>query len=262
VPGFAAAARIHLVETSPRLREIQEATLSSTGMPIAWHRRVEDLPPGPLIVVANEFFDSLPIRQFRWGGGGWAERVIGIDAEGELAFLYRPVEQRPLAAPLPEGAIIEISPVATAIMKALCERIAKTGGAALIIDYGSDRPGHGDTFQAVRVHEYADPLSAPGETDLTAHVDFPALAKAAADAGAQSRPLLAQGEFLNRLGLAARAERLAAGKDEATGEAIRTAAERLAGSKTMGGLFKVLAVSAPGLALPVLDTAPPSRRAD
>jgi NADH dehydrogenase [ubiquinone] 1 alpha subcomplex assembly factor 7 len=254
-PSFADAVNVHLIETSPRLRQIQAATLSSAGARIAWHARVEDLPPGPLILVANEFFDSLPVRQFRWGADGWSERMVGIDAEGRLAFVYRPVEQRPLAAPLPEGAIIETSPAATRIMTNLAARIAATDGTAVVIDYGSDRPGHGDTFQAVRAHEYADPLTAPGETDLTAHVDFPALAKAAADAGARPRPLLAQGEFLDRLGLAARAEALAAGKDEATREAIHIAADRLAGVKSMGGLFKVLAVGAPGLVLPVFDQA-------
>lgn len=255
VPDFAEAARLHLIETSPRLRQIQEATLSSAGVRITWHSRIENLPPGPLIVVANEFFDSLPVRQFRWGGDGWSERMVGIDAEGGLAFLYRPVEQRPLAAPLPEGAIIETSPAASQIMRMLAARTAAAGGAALVIDYGSERPGHGDSFQAVRAHEYADPLIAPGETDLTAHVDFAALAKAAADAGALPRPLLTQGEFLNRLGLGARVEALSAGKDDATREALQIAADRLAGENSMGDLFKVLAVGAPGLPLPAFDQA-------
>jgi NADH dehydrogenase [ubiquinone] 1 alpha subcomplex assembly factor 7 len=253
VPGFADAAKVHLVETSPRLMEIQAATLSSAGAPITWHKGIEDLPPGPLIVIANEFFDSLPVRQFRWSADGWAERMVGVDAEGELAFDYRPVEQRPLAAALPEGAIIETSPAATAIMTALAARIAASGGAGLVIDYGSDRPGHGDTFQAVRAHEYADPLVAPGETDLTAHVDFPALAKAAADAGALPRAVLTQGTFLKRLGLETRVEALSANKDDATREALRIAADRLSGEKTMGELFKVLAVGSPGLALAAFD---------
>lgn len=252
-PDFAEAARVHLVETSPRLREIQQETLLSAGVQITWHLRVEDLPPGPTIVLANEFFDALPVRQFRWDGENWAERMVGIDPEGKLAFLYRSVEQRPLAARLPEGAIIETSPAAGEVMTTLASRIAAHGGAALVIDYGSDHPGHGDTFQAVRTHEYADPLAAPGETDLTAHVDFPALAKAAANAGALPRAPLTQGEFLNRLGLKARAEALAAGKDDATREAIRVASDRLSDEKTMGDLFKVLGVGAPGLALPTFD---------
>ena len=253
VPGFAASAHIHLVETSPRLRQIQEKTLGVTGSPISWHTRIDELPPGPMIVIANEFFDALPIRQFQWIGGKWAERMIGIDAEGKLAFGLRPVDQRPLAAPLPDGAIIETSPTATAIMATLAKRFVDSGGAALVIDYGASRPGYGDTFQAVRSHEYTDPLAAPGETDLTAHVDFAALAKSATDAGALPRPLLTQGDFLNRLGLAARAEALAAGKDEETQQTVKSAAERLAGPKTMGELFKVLAIGAPDLALPAFD---------
>jgi NADH dehydrogenase [ubiquinone] 1 alpha subcomplex assembly factor 7 len=140
-------------------------------------------------------------------------------------------------------------------MKTLATRIASSGGALLAIDYGSDRPGYGDTLQAVREHQYADPLAAPGEADLTAHVDFASLSKAAAAAGAYPRPVTSQGAFLERLGLAARAEALAAGKDDAAREAVRAAAERLAGPRAMGELFKVLAVGAPGLALPALDQA-------
>jgi NADH dehydrogenase [ubiquinone] 1 alpha subcomplex assembly factor 7 len=253
VPGFADAAKVHLVETSPRLRDIQMKTLSSAGVPVTWHASIDDLPTGPLIVVANEFFDALPVRQFRWNGDGWSERVVTVDADSKLLFSYQPVEQRAPAALLPEGAIIETSPLATAIMKSLAARIAKTGGASLVIDYGSDQTGHGDTFQAVRAHQYSDPLAAPGEADLTAHVDFPALAKAAAEAGAQPRSPISQGEFLMRLGLAARAEALAAGKDDATREAIRIAAERLVGREAMGTLFKAFAVGTPGLALPAFD---------
>ena len=253
VPDFAAAAKVHLVETSPRLREIQEATLAASGARIVWHARIEDLPAGPAIVIANEFFDALPIRQFRWGRDGWSERLIGIGDDGALAFQFRRVEQRPLATPLPDGAIIETSPAATAIMSNLATRIAASGGAALVIDYGSERPGHGDTFQAVRAHRYTDPLAAPGEADLTAHVDFSSLAKTAADAGARPRPLLTQGEFLNRLGLATRADALATGKHESVRVSIEQAVERLSGANGMGNLFKVLAVGAPGLALPAFD---------
>jgi SAM-dependent MidA family methyltransferase len=253
MPDFTSAARVHLVETSARLRAIQEKTLAAAGTPVAWHAGVEELPPGPMIVLANEFFDALPIRQFRWGEEGWAERMIGLDVEGNLAFGLRPVDQRPLARPLPDGAVVEASPAANAIMTAIGARIAEAGGAALVIDYGSDRPGYGDTLQAVREHKYVDPLAEPGEADLTAHVDFAALAKAAADAGARPRPILTQGDFLARLGLAARAEALARDRDEATREAITTAAERLAGPKAMGDLFKVLAVGAPGLTLPAFD---------
>jgi SAM-dependent MidA family methyltransferase len=253
MPAFVDAAEVHLVETSPRLRDIQQNTLGDLGTSVQWHASVAELPPGPTIVIANEFFDALPIRQFHWGENGWAERMICIDGEGNLAFGLLPIEQRPLSRPLPDGAIVEVAPVATAVMKGIAERIADSGGALLAIDYGSDRPGYGDTLQAVRAHKYSDPLEAPGEADLTAHVDFAALARTAADAGAHPRPLMTQGDFLVRLGIAARAKALAEGKDEATGTAIATAAERLAGPNTMGTLFKVLAVAAPGLKLPGFD---------
>ena len=254
MPDFNDAVQIHLVETSPRLKNIQESTLAGSGKTIHWHTSLGDLPPGPIVFVANEFFDALPIRQFIWSKGAWAERMVGIGETGELAFGLRPVDQRPLATQLPDGAVIETSPLAAAIMTTIATRIARTAGAALVIDYGSDRPGIGDTFQAVSAHKYADPLAEPGEADLTAHVDFAALVKLAADAGAQPRPLLAQGELLNRLGLAARAEALADGKDEETRQTIAIAVERLTGQKTMGGLFKALAIGTKGMALPAFDT--------
>jgi SAM-dependent MidA family methyltransferase len=149
--------------------------------------------------------------------------------------------------------MLEVSPAATAIVSALASRIADDGGAALIIDYGYEGPAFGDTLQAVRGHQYADPLADPGEADLTAHVDFAALAGAATEAGASPRRLVTQGDFLGRLGIAARAERLAAGKDDATREAIAAAVHRLVSPEAMGDLFKVLALSQSGLALPAFD---------
>jgi NADH dehydrogenase [ubiquinone] 1 alpha subcomplex assembly factor 7 len=253
MPGFAAAAEVHLVETSPRLRAIQEKTLAACGARLHWHSRIETLPGGPLVAIANEFFDALPIRQFRWGKEGWAERMVGLDAEGRLAFGLRPVDQRPLARPLPEGAVVEASPASNAVMTALATRIAKDGGALLAIDYGSDRPGYGDTLQAVKAHKYTDPLAEPGEADLTAHVDFAGLARVASAAGAKAHPLLCQGEFLKRLGIGPRAEALAEGKNEATREQVRAALERLTGPAAMGELFKVLAVGKPGLLMPAFD---------
>jgi NADH dehydrogenase [ubiquinone] 1 alpha subcomplex assembly factor 7 len=179
--------------------------------------------------------------------------MVGLDQEGRIAFGLRPVDQRPLARPLPEGAVVETSPVANAIMGTLAGRIATDGGAMLAIDYGSDRPGHGDTLQAVKAHKYTDPLAEPGEADLTAHVDFANLARAATAAGAKAYPLLGQGEFLKRLGIGPRAEALAEGKDDATREQVRAALERLTGTAAMGDLFKVLAVGKPGLLMPAFD---------
>jgi NADH dehydrogenase [ubiquinone] 1 alpha subcomplex assembly factor 7 len=149
---------------------------------------------------------------------------------------------------------VEVSPAATAIMATLASRIGKDGGALLAIDYGYEGPAFGDTLQAVRNHAFADPLADPGEADLTAHVDFAALAAAAREAGARPRPILTQGQFLARLGIEARAARLMAGKDPATGQAIGAAVHRLIAAEAMGTLFKVLAVTHSGLAaLPAMD---------
>jgi NADH dehydrogenase [ubiquinone] 1 alpha subcomplex assembly factor 7 len=265
--GFATAASVHLVETSPRLRALQEAALA--GVAVTWHDDIGTLPAGPAIVVANEFFDALPVRQFVRTADGWAERMVGLDAEGRLAFGLRAVSGEP-GSPDPspgrsaatlshEGrglgaeSILEVSPAGTAIMAALAGRIGGQGGALLAIDYGYEGPAFGDTLQAVRGHASADPLAEPGLADLTAHVDFAALARTAIAEGARPRPVIGQGAFLARLGIAARAARLAAGKDAATVAAIEAAVGRLTAPEAMGTLFKVLAVSHSGLALPAFD---------
>jgi SAM-dependent MidA family methyltransferase len=256
-PAFLTAARLHLIETSPALRKAQQQALGQVGLPIDWHDRVDDLPAGPLVIIANEFFDALPIRQFVRTAGGWAERMVGIGEGGGLAFGLRPSPPPPSSAfDAPPGAIVEVSAAASAIMTRIAERLTRDGGAALVIDYGHVGPATGDTLQAVRDHRYADPLASAGEADITAHVDFDALAEAARAAGAVPRPVVTQGDFLIRLGLGRRAERLADGKDEATRRRIGGEAERLAGGAAMGTLFKVLAVSADGLALPVFDDDP------
>ena len=252
-PDFLKAADVHLVELSPRLTEIQQATLAKSGIAVHWHTALADLPLGPAIIIANEFFDALPIRQFHWNGDGWIERVVGLNEQGKLAFGLIPVEQRAPAVPLPAGSIIESSPAGKASMSAIAERLKQFGGAALIVDYGNAQPMHGDTLQAVRAHKFDNPLTAPGEADVTAHVDFAALARAAAAGGAEARPLMGQGEFLIRLGLVDRANVLGRGKDKATRDALAKGMERLAAPKGMGTLFKVLAVSSPGLKLPIFD---------
>jgi NADH dehydrogenase [ubiquinone] 1 alpha subcomplex assembly factor 7 len=259
-PDFVRGADIHLVEMSPRLREIQRDALLPTGRPIQWHAAVSDLPPGPAIIIANEFFDALPIRQFLWRDNAWAERMVGISGDGKLEFGLAPVDQRPAGVPLPNGAIIETSQAGKAVMTMIAERLKKEGGAALVIDYGSGEPGTGDTLQAVRAHKRDDPLAAPGEADVTAHVDFAALARAAKTAGADVRALMGQGEFLIKLGLVDRANVLGRGKDEKTRDAIASAMHRLAAPKAMGTLFKVLAISSPGLKLPLFDPIEISQR--
>jgi len=254
VPEFRRAAQIVLVETSPRLREIQQQRLS--GEAIEWAESIDALPPGPAIFLANEFFDALPVRQFVRTATGWSERMVGLDG-GELAFRLGPEEQRGgMPADLVPGTIVEIAEVARSIVAALARRIAGSGGALLAIDYGHDGAGVGDTLQAVRAHAYDPPLAHPGEADLTVHVDFAALAATARAHGAMPAPILTQGDFLLAMGLLERAGRLGAGKPAAIQDGLRSAAERLAGPDQMGTLFKVLCVSAPGLTLFPFPPAP------
>ena len=257
VPGFAAAVDVHLVETSPVLRRKQEETLRSSGASVTWHARIEDVPEGPAIILANEFFDALPIAQFVRGANGWHERKVGIGPDGGLAFGLDPIAS-PMASalarhappPYAPGAVLEH--LESGAMEALAERLATGEGAALIIDYGHMRSGLGDTLQAVSAHRFVDPLAEPGEADLTAHVDFAALARIALRAGARPFGPLTQGNFLERLGLSARADRLKFNAPPAQKAAVDAAHRRLAGTGDgeMGALFKVLCLTSPAFAAP------------
>ncbi|WP_108482541.1 class I SAM-dependent methyltransferase [Oceaniglobus ichthyenteri] len=239
VPGFHAAMQVHLIEASPVLRTEQARLLG--GYAPHWHEHVTDLPDLPLFLVANEFFDALPIRQFLRDGGAWRERVIGA-RDGTLVFgLTDPVAPPALSARLADttdGDMVETSASATALAGELGRRIADFGGVALIIDYGSDK-SLGDTFQAVRAHQKLCPLTDPGTCDLTAHVDFGALAKGLV---CKTAPLTTQGAFLNALGSGARHGALARGKSEAMIESLIAAHRRLTHPSEMGQLFKVLAL--------------------
>lgn len=250
LPHFRRAARLHLIETSGTLRERQRAALRDVPMPIDWHDDLGDVPEEPVLLVANEFFDALPIRQFQKTPDGWRERHIGLDDGGDLAFGLgpgAPAGPRPEASP---GDLLEICEPAQAITAGIARRIARDGGAALIVDYGHAASGVGETLQAVRAHAFVDPLREPGEADLTAHVDFGALARTVRGAGAAVLGPMPQGEFLLTLGLLERAGRLGADKDEAEREALRSAVERLAGSGQMGQLFKVMAIVTRDVSLP------------
>ncbi len=252
--GFVEAARLWLVETSPALRARQARALAA-HMP-SWCACIEDVPPGPAIVIANEFFDALPVRQFvRVGTGAWAERLISADAAGRFHFAPGPplgAGEAPagLPADAEPGEIMELCAGADAIARHLGGRLAALGGAALIFDYGHVTSGTGETLQAVRGHEYADPLAAPGAADLTVHVDFAALATAARDSGATTFGPMSQGHFLQALGIVRRAERLAAGKDDETRAGIEGALRRLIAPSEMGNLFKVLALTDGRLGVP------------
>lgn len=238
VPGFHAAARVVLVEASPVLREVQGKTLS--GHSPEWLTLVEDLPEAPLFLIANEFLDALPIRQFQRGPKGWQERLVGL-RDDRLAFgLSAPlpkVPETPAFRDAPDGALVEDCLPARIAVAEVATRIARNGGVAYWIDYGGWR-SQGDTLQALRDHAFDDPLAHPGEADLTAHVDFEPLA-----ALAQAFAFDTQGAVLTRLGIDARAERLAQGLTGAALESHRAAHRRLTDPAEMGSVFKVLAIT-------------------
>lgn len=235
VPGLHAAARVVLVEASAALRAVQARTLDSP----AWIDTADDLPQAPLFLLANEFFDALPIRQYLRTPEGWRERMVGL-AQGALTFgLSPPIPcPDPRFAADPPGTLVETCPQAAPIMQALADRIARHGGAALIIDYGGWR-SRGDTLQALRAHAPEDPLAHPGEADLTAHVDFEALALAAP--GIAHTALTGQGTLLQRLGIDQRAARLASALTGAARGSHLAAHRRLTHPAEMGSLFKALA---------------------
>ena len=254
LPAFRDALSVHLVETSPVLRRRQAETLD--GLPVTWHADIADLPDGPLLVVANEFFDALPVRQLVRQATGWHERLVTWDPDQE-AFRFvlapGPSPATRLLAPGPQaapaGAIAEISPARTLLADRLARQVLRQGGAALIIDYGHVTPAAGDTLQAVLQHGPVDPLDQPGEADLTAHVDFAALGQAANDVGARTYGPITQGAFLDRLGITIRADRLKAANPDSAAT-IDAARERLTDPGLMGALFKVMCMAHADLPVP------------
>ena len=244
VPGFHAAARVTLLEASPALQQTQIATIAH---PLTHIARITDLPEAPLYLLANEFFDALPIRQFTRIGNDWAETMVGLGANGLTLGRAVPLSLPQLAhriADTAQGDIVELCPSAAPIMATISQRITDHGGLALIVDYGG-WISRGDTFQAMRGHAYSDPLAEPGLADLTAHVDFAALA-----AIPTQTAYLPQGTLLTRLGIAQRSSALA---QRLTGSALQNhlaATHRLTDPSEMGELFKTLAVFAPRAALP------------
>jgi SAM-dependent MidA family methyltransferase len=279
VPGFLDATTVHLIEASAPLRGLQRQAfppplwgrdreggiaehrrlgfpppltpphvVSKTRLrhdgegkrpPIAWHEALDQVPDGPAIVIANEFLDALPIRQLLFLDGVWRERVVEIDAQGDLGFAAGPRVEFEFEGRPEQGAILELRAGEDELLAQLARR--QVPHVALFIDYGPAEPAYGDTLQAVHRHAWVDPLSLPGIADLTAHVQFASLARKARAAGLAADGPITQAEFLGSLGIAERAARLMAANPDQAGE-IETAAQRLMSPTGMGELFKVMAV--------------------
>ena len=232
IPAFRAALHVHFVETSPRLRTIQAHAVPDA----TWHCSLDTVPRGPMILLANEFLDALPVRQFVWRHG-WAERYVQ-----DGAFLEQPATQD--LPPGQPGEVIERNDAALAFVSAIAARM-RDGGSALFLDYGPAHSAPGDSLQALRNGRPANPLADPGQADLTAHVDFEALATAARAAGAAVYGPRAQGLVLADLGLFQRTGRLAERQAPAQAAALIHAAQRLAEPDRMGRLFQALVVQHP-----------------
>jgi NADH dehydrogenase [ubiquinone] 1 alpha subcomplex assembly factor 7 len=254
-PAFLAALQLHLVESNATLRERQRAALHALAPGAQWHDDFAAVPEGPLLLVANEFFDALPIHQFEHTPQGWRERLVAVDEADALqpalgtptaAFALLSRDQR--AAPV--GSVAEMSPAALQLAARIGERIARHAGAALLIDYGHG--GHGPdqapwpaSFRSAKTHRWQDPLADPGAADLTADVDFAALARAAGDSGAAVFGPVPQSVLLRRLGIETRAGTLRARAAGAEAETIAAALHRLLAPGEMGRLFKALAIVPP-----------------
>ena len=254
---FYNALHVHLVETSPLLRKYQQAALAAINRPIHWHQQLVQVPNCPFILLANEFLDALPIRQFACATGVWRERLIGLTTSGDaLEWTSRTLpatdglDVLPALAVGAENQIYEVCPAAHVLIREISRMIMMQKGVALFIDYGYVLQTGGDTFQAVKNHKYADPLLHPGEADLTAHVDFESVSRIAGLAGVRVSGPVTQGTFLRNLGIGRRAESLKKAASTEQKRDIETALERLTGDDTMGRLFKVIALSHPDLPEP------------
>jgi NADH dehydrogenase [ubiquinone] 1 alpha subcomplex assembly factor 7 len=246
VPSFHDSLHLHLVETGDRLRAAQAARLPEFR--ISWHRAFDEVPPGPVLLIANEFFDALPAHQLVATAAGWVERCVGLDDRGRLTFCLAK-KPSPLGArlrPAPPGTVAEVSPARSSLAQAIARRIARERGVALLIDYGAWAEGPtGDTLQATRRHAACDPLDAPGTADLTTHVEFGALAEAAAAGGAAVYGPVPQGTFLTTLGVHLRTAKLLERASPEQGRALRAALFRLIDPSAMGELFKMLVLAHP-----------------
>jgi NADH dehydrogenase [ubiquinone] 1 alpha subcomplex assembly factor 7 len=244
VPGFLDEVELVLVEASPVLRDLQREKLKNSGASIRWTAHF-DVHDRPLLVIANEFFDALPIRQYVKTPRGWCERMVVV-TDGKLDFALAPLPVPTASIPAtragaPDGGFYEASPATTALGEEIARGIASHGGAALILDYGYGAIGFGETLQAVGSHRFVHALDEPGRHDLSAHVDFVALAEAARHGGAAVTGPIPQGEFLEKLGIGARAQALAQA-NPAKAEDVQSAFQRLTAPEQMGKLFQAMAL--------------------
>lgn len=253
VPGFINAVSVHMVETSTMLTAFQKQALSQVDVRCDWHLAIEDVPSGPSIIIGNEFLDALPIQQWIKHGDHWRERCVDVIDDHFEFVLGDQVVPRDIPEAFhqtADGDVFETSPTANEVIKKISWRLCQMGGAALIIDYGHSATGLGDTLQAVKNHSYADPLKDPGQQDLTAHVNFAAIAQAAIDAGARPWGPITQGDLLERLGISARATSLLASATIEQAKELAAARQRLAAPNGMGRLFKAIAICHPDAPAP------------
>jgi NADH dehydrogenase [ubiquinone] 1 alpha subcomplex assembly factor 7 len=244
IEGLHDSMNVVMVETSAPLREAQAERVPDAE----WALKLEDAPPGPSMIVANEFLDCLPIRQFVRGEEGWHEKLVGVDEGGALMFGLSAA----IGAPESEdelGAVREIAPALDSVVYELERRLHEAPGRALFIDYGYVKPEGADTLQAVKAHKKLDPIEAPGESDLTAHVDFARLTTLAETAGLAVHGPVTQGAFLRALGIDFRAEALARANPSHAARLTREV-KRLTDAAEMGALFKVICISSPNLPPP------------
>jgi NADH dehydrogenase [ubiquinone] 1 alpha subcomplex assembly factor 7 len=240
MPGFRQAARIHLVEMSPTLRKLQKEKL---GADVTWHNSLDSIPEGPMLLVANEFFDAIPIRQFEKREGKWFERCIGAEGIGLMPASLEAKQGT-------DGDVIEFAPQRLEISKEIGQHLSRNVGAALIIDYGHLQTAPGDSLQAMRAHRYVALTDSPGESDITSHVDFEGLGKALVLGGARLHLAITQRAFLLAMGLEPRAAVLSAKADSNSQEILARTVARLTGETEMGNLFKVMVATSPGLPTP------------
>ena len=256
IPGFFDSINIHMIEISPSLKKRQQRNLQVLNCNIQWHENFQDVSEGPLILIANELFDVLPIRQFVKSTNGWFERKIGCNGQSQLEWVVDHNSLLPGNLITPQmvesnmGTIFELGQVASDLIMNITKSVIKFGGAALIIDYGHIKSAVGDTLQAVKDHKYFDILSKPGKTDLTAHVDFECLAKNARALGGLVHGPVTQRNFLRRLGIEVRSDQLKNLASTRQKSEVLTSLNRLIGANEMGDLFKVMAITHPDEMVP------------